>query len=425
MRRVEELLYVLSLLFAVMMFSSCTQNGINNSIKENEGFKSKCQRLSNTISMFDVEMSKEDRTIGEYMGYINNLSAYLTSDDTVGVEKSRLDSLLDVSKHWQEMAMIRLNSKWLLIDKEEDKLVTNEKIVYPVRLYKGDELKVVVGSTQKLKSVVVKEYKTDDIVASDFNKQDIEIVAKARVASIYLVSIEVSKQSYVDYKILRKAGKKENLTLPTNVQSKTVECNKGERGAYAQQEVEMRNIYEEPFKATLASQGRAIFGNKSRSMASVQLPKGSTGFFYRLRLSSSKEDRYSDGNLSSELVNISRERSVGSVKYSHNTKVSSPFVSSVLSSLSSPNCEEEIYCNMYVIKGAKYARKFQDQKGDFLYNLDNSKQNTQSTNGYVPSEGLTSFYIGLDNSRFTTSIYVWLEVVAAVPTTKYYKVVYE
>lgn len=413
----------ISLLSACGSSTSDTNSGTSNS--ENQGFKAECARLANLAGSLDAALGKDGKRADEYQKVIKSLSLNLSADDTVGVAPARIDSLRNAALNLQDKAMNMMEDKWMTVSAEEDKLVEGGAYIVPVRLYKGDELKVVAGSTQKIKSVTVKEYKTGDLVASGANSQDVEISGKARVASIYLITVKVDKQCYIDLSILRKAGKTENLFASTNVHTSTVECSKGEKGAYAKQEVEMKNLFEEPFKATLASQGRALFGNKSKSMASVQLPKGSTGFFYRLRLSSSKDADHSDGELSSELISISSHRSFAGIEYSHNTKVTSPFVESVLSGLSSPKCEEEIYCNLYVIKGAKEARKFQDGSKYFVYNLDASKQNTQSTNGYVPSEGLTSFYMGLDNSRFTTSIYVWLDVVAVVPTTKYYKEVYE
>lgn len=429
MKNITKTLCGLSAMAAVTLMSACSSSTSDTntraSVSENQGFKAECARLANLAGSLDAALGKDGKRADEYQKIIRSLNLSLSADDTVGVPVARIDSLRNAALNLQDKALNIMADKRMTVSAEEDKLVEGGAYIVPVRLYKGDELKVVAGSTQKFKSVTIKEYKTGDVVASSANSQDVEITGKARVASIYLVAVEVAKQGYIDLNISRKAGKSENLFASTAVHTSTVECQKGDKGAYAKQEVEMKNLFEEPFKATLASQGRALFGNKSKSMASVQLPKGSTGFFYRLRLSSSKDSNHSDGSLNSELISISSNRNFAGVEYAHNTKVTSPFVESVLSGLSSPKCEEEIYCNLYVIKGAKEARKFQDGSKYFVYNLDASKQNTQSTNGYVPSEGLTSFYMGLDNSRFTTSIYVWLDVVAVVPTTKYYKEVYE
>lgn len=405
---------------AFSLMAACSSSPEKN---VNQAFENECDRMKSALADMERAInSPEERPADYYEALLNKLACETVNTD--GVKPSRVDSLRRVSEDAQDRFCRQMGFKWMQLLKENEKLLDAGKHVFPVRLYKGDELQVKASCNVLANSLTVTDERTGEVLISGKSNMDFALRSKVRYSSIYLVTLDLPKQSYVDLSISRRTDKKETLFSSTTVRTETVECGAKEKGAVAKQEVVMEPLYEEPFKATLASQGRAIFGNKDRSMASVQLPKGSTGFFYRLRLSSSKDANHSDGRLGSELISINSSRDLGPIHYGHKMTVSSPFVENALSELSSPKCEEEIYCNFYVIKGAKEARKFQDNGSNFVYNLDNSRQNTQSVNGFVPSEGLTSFYLGLSNSRFTTSIYVWLEVVAVVPVTKYYKEVY-
>lgn len=408
---------------AMALMVACSSSSSTGN-KERQAFENECGRMKSAISDMDRAISSQEVYPASY--YENILSGLsCESVNMEGVKQSSIDSLRRVSEEAQERFCRQMGFKWMRLHNEDETLMTAGKHVFAFRLYKGDEIRVKVASSEMVKSVTVVDQRTDSELIGEKMSKEFDMRGKIRFSSIYLVSIDLTKQGYVELQVMRKSDNREHLFSKTSVNVTSVECAKGDKGAVAKNEVSMEPLYDEPFKATLASQGRAIFGNKDRTMASVQLPKGSTGFFYRLRLSSSKDSDHDDGRLGSELIGFSSSRDLGPISYSHKMSLNSPFVENALSYLSSPKCEEEIYCNFYVIKGAKEARKFQDTGSNFVYNLDNSRQNTQSVNGFVPSEGLTSFYLGLSNSRFTTSIYVWLEVVAVVPVTKYYREVYE
>ena len=78
---------------------------------------------------------------------------------------------------------------------------------------------------------------------------------------------------------------------------------------------------------------------------------------------------------------------------------------------------------MYVFKSASDARKFQDKKpiNTLKYNLDYSMVGTQSCNGCIPVKGLKTLYLGFENEKMTSSVYLWLEAISAVKTSEYFR----
>lgn len=58
------------------------------------------------------------------------------------------------------------------------------------------------------------------------------------------------------------------------------------------------------------------------------------------------------------------------------------------------------------------------------YNIDYSTMGTQSCNGRIPSMGLTTIYLGFENERMRYSNYLWVEAIASVPNTEYFKAQY-
>ena len=55
------------------------------------------------------------------------------------------------------------------------------------------------------------------------------------------------------------------------------------------------------------------------------------------------------------------------------------------------------------------------------YNLDYSMVGTQSCNGCIPVKGLKTLYLGFENEKMTSSVYLWLEAISAVKTSEYFK----
>jgi hypothetical protein len=92
-----------------------------------------------------------------------------------------------------------------------------------------------------------------------------------------------------------------------------------------------------------------------------------------------------------------------------------------------PLREEDAYCDMYVFRSQSEAKKFQDGTAGtsaLKYDVDCSTVGTQSCNGRIPTNGSTKLYLGFENVRMRYTNYLWVEAVAVVPTTEYYRTKY-
>ena len=89
-----------------------------------------------------------------------------------------------------------------------------------------------------------------------------------------------------------------------------------------------------------------------------------------------------------------------------------------------PIRDEDAYCNMYVFRNQSQAKKFQDgthAASVLTYDVDYSTIGTQSCNGRIPTKGAKTIYLGFENERMRYTNYLWVEVVAVIPTTLYHK----
>jgi hypothetical protein len=92
-----------------------------------------------------------------------------------------------------------------------------------------------------------------------------------------------------------------------------------------------------------------------------------------------------------------------------------------------PLREEDAYCNMYLFRSQSEAKKFQDgtaSASTLKYDVDCSTVGTQSCNGRIPVNGASRLYLGFENVRVRYTNYLWVEAVAVVPTTEYYRTKY-
>ena len=174
------------------------------------------------------------------------------------------------------------------------------------------------------------------------------------------------------------------------------------------------------------SQGKALFsGGGTRSVVAMQVPAGSTDVAYCLRISTSQSDQNADGQFCRRMDEKYKEiKLLGLPLYeSHN---SSSNIFRELLNACEPYREEEAYCNLYIFTSSAEAKKFADGKpvADLKYNVDLSKKGTQSCNDRIPTKGVKTLYFGFENTRVRYSVYLWLESLATMPTTEYYRAKY-
>jgi hypothetical protein len=82
---------------------------------------------------------------------------------------------------------------------------------------------------------------------------------------------------------------------------------------------------------------------------------------------------------------------------------------------------------MYLFRSPSEAKKFQDRTAlasSLVYDIDCSTIGTQSCNGRIPVNGASKLYLGFENVRMRYTSYLWVEAVAVVPTTEYYRTKY-
>jgi len=213
---------------------------------------------------------------------------------------------------------------------------------------------------------------------------------------------------------------------PEIVTDKT-ECTVKDLGAQKIQGIKLKSVFEEPRKVTLRSQGKALFsGGNTRSVVAMQVPAGSTDVAYSLRISTSQSDMGGDGQFCRRMDEKYKEiKLLGLPVYESHGSSSNIFRE--LLNACEPYREEEAYCNLFIFTSSAEAKKFADGKptAELKYNVDLSKKGTQSCNDRIPTKGLRTIYFGFENTRVRYSVYLWLESLATMPSTEYYRATYK
>ena len=202
----------------------------------------------------------------------------------------------------------------------------------------------------------------------------------------------------------------------------TVECSKGEFGAVASKGIKMKNIFDEPRKFTLRGQIKAAFSGSARALVAVQVPAGTTDILYSMRIDTSEGAKSEDGKFHDNLNYSYRKINMLGLPVYESTKSSG--ILNMLLDDNRPIRDEDAYCNMYVFRNQSQAKKFQDgthAASVLTYDVDYSTLGTQSCNGRIPANGSKTIYLGFENERMRYTNYLWVEVVAVIPTTLYHK----
>ena len=81
----------------------------------------------------------------------------------------------------------------------------------------------------------------------------------------------------------------------------------------------------------------------------------------------------------------------------------------------------------FTLRSQSEAKKFLDHTASassLKYDVDYSTVGTQSCNGRIPVNGASKLYLGFENVRMRYTNYLWVEAVAVIPTTEYYRTQY-
>ena len=349
--------------------------------------------------------------------------------DSTGMNRAAIDKCIALQQRIQatQMNAIAKAESYILtanilVYQGQDVLL--EKMAeYPVYLEKGDILYYEISLQS---SIPVKIYNMDaGSIVKTYNKSSIKDSLVVIYPGIYLLEINPAASQYVSVDISYHTDNMERIYNPKSVRTETVSCSKGDFRAYGIKGVKMQNLFEEPRKFTLRSQLKSAFSGSSKALVPINVPAGTTDILYSMRIATSEQDRSSDGNFHKNMsVKYNQIKFLGLPLYERNQ--SSGLLQMLLDD-NRPLTDADAYCDMYVFRSQGEAKKFQDGTAgtsSLKYDVDYSTVGTQSCNGRIPTNGASKLYLGFENVRMRYTNYLWVEAVAVVPTTEYYRTKY-
>ena len=354
----------------------------------------------------------------------------LTYDfDSTGMNRAAIDkckALQHRIEEAQKAAIVKTESYILesnvLVYQGQDVLL--EKMVeYPVYLEKGDRLYYEISLQS---AIPVKIYNMDaGSTVKTYNKSTIKDSLVVVYPGIYLLEIKPAASQYASIDISYHTDNMDRIYNPKSVRTETVSCSKGDFRAYGIKGVKMQNLFEEPRKFTLRSQLKSAFSGSSIALVPITIPAGATDVLYSMRIATSEQDRSADGNFHRNLsVKYNQIKFMGLPLYERNQ--GSGLLKMLLDD-NRPITDADAYCDLYVFRSQSEAKKFQDGTAgtaSLKYDVDWSTVGTQSCNGRIPTNGASKLYLGFENVRMRYTNYLWVEAVAVVPTTEYYRTKY-
>ena len=311
-----------------------------------------------------------------------------------------------------------LNAGKLVILHESNGILSL-KTVFPFFLRKGEKLHLDVHATGKA-SIALRNVDVEKLIKS-YQNQAVDTMLIAN-DGVYTLEISPQEKQYVSINIGYEPISGKDLESRPQVDTKKVECTKGEFGAVAFKGVKMQNIFDEPRKFTLRGQIKAAFSGSARALVAIQVPAGTTDVLYTMRIDTSEGGKSEDGKFYNNLNYSYRKINMLGLPVYESTK-SSGILNMILDD-NRPVRDEDAYCNMYVFRNQSQAKKFQDgthAASVLAYDVDYSTLGTQSCNGRIPTNGSKTIYLGFENERMRYTNYLWVEAVAVIPTTFYHK----
>lgn len=293
---------------------------------------------------------------------------------------------------------------------------------HPLYLEAGDMLFYTIESDE---SIVVNIYNADKQTRlKRYATKKVNDSLRINYSAIYLVEIVPHGKAYVKSSIKFRNGKGTSAHRP-KVMTKQVVCKKGDFGATAVESIKLVNIFDNARKFTLRGQIKAAFSGTARAIVAIPVPARATEILYSMRISTSEQAKSSDGEFYENLGHSYRRIDVFSLPVYESTRRSG-LIDMILDD-NRPIRDEDAYCSLYVFRNKNEAKKFQDGGvaiSNLNYDVTYSTLGTQSCNGSIPTNGLKTIYLGFENERMRYANYLWVEAVAAVPTTEYYTTKY-
>lgn len=423
---------VLLTIIAALLVCSCGGNG-NGGVDPKMPEKSKILFDKAEKKVIDLEdrlaQLSQSADVQTIVSVLSDAKKVGYDFDSTGMNKAAIEKCnalqqraLDVQLEVIEKAEKYILASNVLVYQGEDVLL--EKMAdYPVYLEKGDklyyEVRLQTGAPVKL-------YNMDTgSTLKTYNKATVKDSLLVAHTGIYLLEIKPASSQFAAIDITYHTNNMDRIYNPKTVREETVSCSKGDFRAYGVKGIKMQNLFEEPRKFTLRSQLKSAFSGSSKALVPVQIPAGTTDILYSMRIATSEQDRSSDGDFHRNM----------SVKYNQIKFMNLPLYErnqgtgllKMLLDDNRPLREEDAYCDMYLFRSQSEAKKFQDGTAGtstLKYDVDCSTVGTQSCNGRIPVNGATRLYLGFENVRMRYTNYLWVEAVAVVPITEYYRTKY-
>lgn len=369
-------------------------------------------------------------SMDEIETFLNDVNNLEYSNDTTGMNASGKESCVKLERRVNilkrdAVAASEQRLKTIVIPAEvNDDCLLEKTTAYPVYLEKGDILYYNFGLQ---KQGTIKLYNADARQLLKTYAQKAKVTDSLVVANkgIYLIEIAPGGTQYASVDITYKMADHHHPIKKVN--SEEIEAKAGDFRVVSNKGVVLRAAFDQPRKFTLSSQFKSTFTSAAKSIAlvAVQIPAGATDVLYNLRISTSEQDKSSDGEFPDRMnMSYKKVRFLGLPLY-ETTRGGGLF--NMLLDDNRPLREEDAYCNMYVFRNQWAAKQFQDgskQASQLQYDVDYSTLGTQSCNGRIPAKGAKTIYLAFENERVRYSNYIWVEVLTAAPTTEYHATKY-
>lgn len=369
-------------------------------------------------------------SMDEVNSYLKDVEGLRYRNDTTGMGATAKESCVQLERRVYILKRDAVSAceqrlQTIIIPAEvNDDFLLEKTTAFPVYLEKGDILYYNIGLQ---KQGTIKLYNADARQILKTYAQRTKVADSLLVANkgIYLVEIAPGGTQYASVDITYKMA--DHYHPIKKVGSEEIEAKAGDFRVVSNKGVVLRAAFDQPRKFTLSSQFKSTFTSAAKSIAlvAVQIPAGATDVLYNLRISTSEQDRSSDGEFPDRMnMTYKKVRFLGLPLY-ETTKGGGLF--NMLLDDNRPLREEDAYCNMYVFRSQWAAKQFQDgnkQASQLQYDVDYSTLGTQSCNGRIPAKGAKTIYLAFENERVRYSNYIWVEVLTATPTTEYHTTKY-
>jgi len=417
---------------SILVLYSC---GANSSSDNNRGI-SREQAFYYNDALYQVKelekrlTSLSNASMEEISMYSDSVKNLQYNYDTVGMSRAKqqecesLKRRVSILKNDAEARIAEVIKNYSFPIMKNDDLLLEKTEAWPARLERGDVLHFDIH-LQNPGTVNVYNMDSKKLLKSYPRKTAVKDSISIQNKGIYLVEVNPGSTQYSSININFKNPNPGSRKAVEEIHSEEVSCGPKDFRARSNKGIIMKPAFDEARKFTLRGQLKSMFSGSSKALVAVQVPSGATDLLYSLRISTSEQDKYSDGKFPQNMnTSYHRVRFIGLPLYESSRGIG---LLNTLLDDNRPLREEDAYCNMYVFRSQSQAKQFQDgtkAASALSYDVDYSTLGTQSCNGRIPTKGSRTIYLAFENERVRYSNYIWVEVLTSIPTTEYHTTKY-